>query len=66
MGLHQNGGFQFGTIRCHNQFGTNLLRTQKITSSYPHRVWKGKAKFDYPNPGLERLVWNNQGTIQQT
>jgi len=52
------------TIKYHNQFGTNLSRPQRATSSCPHRVWKGKTKSNCANLGLERLVWYSQGIIE--
>jgi hypothetical protein len=50
----------------HNRFGMYLSRSQGTTCSYPHWIWQGEAKFYYPNPNLEGLIWNSQGTIEQT
>ncbi len=64
--LCQNGGVQFGTTRYHNWFGTNLSRPQRAINSCPYRVWKGKAKSNCPNQGVERLVWDSHSAIEQT
>ncbi len=64
MGLHQNGGVQYATIKYHNKFATNMSRAQRVTSSYLYIIWKRTTNFDYPNLGLERSIWDNQGTIE--
>jgi len=64
MGLRQNGGVQYATANYHNRFGINMSIIQRAIGNYPHRVWKGKTNSNYPNPKLERSIWNNQTTIE--
>jgi hypothetical protein len=55
-------------MKYHHWFGTNLSRARRIIGfeGEKHKVWKGKTNYNYPNQGLERSIWDNQGIVEQT